>query len=177
MVENWKTVAGWPYEVSDLGNVRGRRGISKPMISHKGYLRVCLRNGESVKYVTIHSLVLTAFVGDRPPKYQGCHNDGDKTNNIVSNLKWGTGRENYDDKRRHGRAQECEAHGSSKLTADQVDEIRFAYATRWERYWGAKEFAKKYGVSQSTVERAARGVSWTALKSQQPAQADGKEKP
>lgn len=58
---------------------------------------------DSVRRVRpISSLVLEAFVGLRPPGLQTCHNDGDSTNDHLSNLRWDTPSENMWDKTRHG---------------------------------------------------------------------------
>lgn len=52
----------------------------------------------------VHVLVLEAF--DRPrPKGAVCrHLDGNPINNHLSNLAWGTHKENTEDRKRHGRA-------------------------------------------------------------------------
>lgn len=101
------------YEVSNLGQVRslsrpdswGRpvrgRALS-PDAGSGGHLRVKLtRNGVSRRFF-IHRLVLAAFVGPRPEGMEACHNDGNPTNNIVSNLRWDTKSANAQDRRRHG---------------------------------------------------------------------------
>lgn len=160
--EEWRTIGEWPlYEVSDHGKVRGPKGELKAVKTWKGYLRVPLRNGTERKMVTIHSLVLTAFVGPRPDGAHGCHSNGDKEDNRISNLRWGTASENYDDKRRHGTDQCGERHGRHKLSENEVIEIRKAYR-RGGRYWGVKSLARKFGVDPSTVERAAKGKSWAS---------------
>lgn len=51
----------------------------------------------------VHRLVLEAFVGPCPSGCEGCHYDGNPANNIVSNLRWDTTKNNCLDKRRHGR--------------------------------------------------------------------------
>lgn len=42
----------------------------------------------------VHRLVLTAFRGPCPTGKEGCHNDGDHTNNQLRNLRWDTHRNN-----------------------------------------------------------------------------------
>ena len=70
-----------------------------------GYARVQLHRtggGERGERHLVHRLVLTAFVG-APVSFdmQGCHRDGDRTNNALPNLRWGTQSDNWDDRRRH----------------------------------------------------------------------------
>lgn len=156
-----REIAGFPkYRVNELGEVFGPRGKLKPQITHKGYLRVCLRNGEVKRYAPIHTLVLEAFVGPRPDRHQGRHLSGDKTDNSLGNLCWGTGSENYDDKRKHGTDQSGERHGSAKLTWDQVQEIRAARASGPPN---TKALAEKYGVHRTVIQRVSRGMLWRAL--------------
>ncbi len=119
--EEWRTLPGWEnhYEVSNLGQVRS---VSR-VVMHSGYaittlprvlkihpdpksghLKVSLcRDGiESKRWV--HQLVLETFVGPMPQGLEGCHNDGDSSNNRVDNLRWDTHEENMRDARRHGTA-------------------------------------------------------------------------
>ena len=52
----------------------------------------------------VHTLVAQAFIGERPsPEHEVLHNDGDPWNNSVSNLRYGTTRENAQDRERHRR--------------------------------------------------------------------------
>jgi hypothetical protein len=87
------------YFVSDTGLVRGPRGIMSPeIVKRGGHSRVRIRG----KKHWVHHLVLQAF---GPPKPNGAitrHLDGDASNNAISNLAWGTPRENYDDIIKHG---------------------------------------------------------------------------
>lgn len=114
--ERWLPIPGHGgYEVSDHGRVRsldrkiqGKDGalrryrgrlLSPTLSGEDGRLAVALEYGaRAFTYV----LVLTAFVGPRPDGYDGCHDDGDVTNNHVSNLYWGTRSQNMLDKQRHG---------------------------------------------------------------------------
>uniref|UniRef100_A0A6C0KEQ7 HNH nuclease domain-containing protein n=1 Tax=viral metagenome TaxID=1070528 RepID=A0A6C0KEQ7_9ZZZZ len=67
----------------------------------KGYARVKLYNdGQSTK-LFVHRLVLYNFVGLPPPnKPEADHIDRDITNNNLSNLRWASRQENYQN--RHG---------------------------------------------------------------------------
>jgi len=55
------------------------------------------------KLVKVHRLVLLAFVGAPPKGMEACHYDGDPQNNNLSNLRWDTAKENWVDRKRHGR--------------------------------------------------------------------------
>lgn len=69
-----------------------------------GYRSVNLRigKGRSInRYV--HELVLYAFVGPRPsPDHEALHGNGDRADNRLDNLRWGTVLENAADRELHG---------------------------------------------------------------------------
>lgn len=162
----WRPIPGWEhYSVSSDGKVKGPYKFLKPQPDAQGYLCVCLSRGyKKQKLASVHSLVLTAFVGARPQGMHGCHINGIRTDNRVENLKWGTPSENERDKVAHGTILACESHPMSKLTAEQVREMRTAYAAaNGKRHWGCTEFARRFGVRATTVSLAARGIRWNHL--------------
>lgn len=140
--EVWKPVPEFEgiYEVSNMGRVR-RLSLASESVRRihphrnygprivggralrNGYLYVDLSINNKQTRWAIHSLVLTVFKGERPNGMYGCHNDGDKRNNSVENLRWDTPTENQKDRLKHGRHQFAEANGSSKLTNQQRRKI------------------------------------------------------
>ncbi len=88
------------YSINEQGEVFGPRSKLTPYSTQRGgHLRVRIRGS----HYPVHRLMLETFVGPRPEGYICRHLDGDPTNNHLSNLCWGTPRENYDDTIRHGR--------------------------------------------------------------------------
>lgn len=118
MTEEWRDIPGYEgyYQVSDLGNVRsldrwvaGPRGrdvfVPSRVISQKRngpYPQVGLFKDGTRRHLTTHVLVALVFIGARPEGMQVCHNDGDKQNNNVANLRYGTPRANGLDTVAHG---------------------------------------------------------------------------
>ena len=104
--EEWRPVVGFEgyYEVSNLGRVKtvarrmSNRGVPEKIRSQtelKGYHCVGLIKDGTHKTVKVHRIVAEAFIGSPPtPQHQVNHIDGDKGNNIVSNLEWATPQEN-----------------------------------------------------------------------------------
>lgn len=69
----------------------------------RNYLRVSLSKNGIIKGKFVHNLMLRAFVGLPPSdKHVGCHRDDDVFNNDLSNLYWGTQKENSADQMRNG---------------------------------------------------------------------------
>jgi hypothetical protein len=104
----WLPVPGHEggYEVSDDGQVRSLPGPWKAKQVHVMKLRKVRRywlvelDGATR---SVHSLMLEAFVGPRPDGLFALHNDDDRDNNTLSNLRWGTRSENGFDRVRNGR--------------------------------------------------------------------------
>ena len=86
---------------------------------------VIYRNGKAIGYL-IHRLICEAFHGPAPEgKKQVRHLDGNPENNKPENLAWGTGFENWADKKRHGRGYEGEKHPQAKLTNFEREAIKW----------------------------------------------------
>lgn len=99
-MEKWKPITGYDrYEVSDQGRIRGPRGVTAGAVGSRGYRQAYLRNPGQKQGTTrnVHVLVAEAFIGPRPPGLQVCHNDGNKNNNTLSNLRYDTPKANWQD--------------------------------------------------------------------------------
>lgn len=86
------------YEVSNLGRIRNIKTgkILIPCPSEKGYMMVCLRCiDDRSRNIKIHRIVAWHFVpGRTKARNEVNHEDGDKTHNWATNLKWCTRKEN-----------------------------------------------------------------------------------
>lgn len=115
MIEEWRPISGYrgSYEVSDLGRVRSldrinaqgrfaRGRILKTDAVTAGHLQVGLCRDGRKRNARVHRLVLLTFVGRPPSGTEGCHRDGDPTNNALTNLYWGTSSKNIHDQVAHG---------------------------------------------------------------------------
>lgn len=113
------------------------------------------------KGITVHRMVTAAFLGIRPRNLQVCHNDGNKQNNHISNLRYDTKTSNEGDKIRHGHSTSGEANNTTKLTSQQVFEIR-----RAARVLGAGsdlsqvDMARYFNVSPSTISLILKNKTW-----------------
>ncbi len=139
--ERWRkiSVIDAPYEASTLGRIRRlsiaseavrkihpRRNYEPRIITpvvNNGYRYVTLCLKGATKRMSVHAIVLSTFVGPRPDGFYGCHNNGNKADNRIENLRWDSPKSNQLDRVAHGNGQEGEKNGSVKLSDAQVVEI------------------------------------------------------
>lgn len=96
----------------------------------------------------IHRLVLITFKRKPKPYEQTRHLDGNKLNNHISNLEWGTELENYEDKLKHG--TQCVSGYDYNYLINQAKEIRELYKTG---KYNQSELAKKFNTSQGRISK------------------------
>jgi hypothetical protein len=160
----YRPLPGWPdYEVGSDGSVWSRKsrhpgGLARRLkpAKHNGYLVVglCRRGEQRPRYV--HRLVLEAFVGPRPAGTECRHLDGDRANNRLENLCWGTKLENAADALRHGTRIRGSASPTAKLTEGVASAIRKLEASGLPPW----DIAARFGVSERTVRQIWRRKSW-----------------
>jgi hypothetical protein len=178
ILERWLPIAGYEglYEVSDHGRVRsldrklpyadGRVCIWKGRILRQSfsagvYPKVALSKNCRQATRTVHRLVLETFVGPCPDGMEGCHNDGDPTNNHLSNLRWDTPLSNSDDKIRHGTTAKGSQSGPAVLTEESVLSIRARY--RRDPNNGRSNslsLANEFGVTRATIVTVVARRTW-----------------
>lgn len=115
----WAPIPGSDgYEVSEDGRLRAlarvvmrSNGNPLPLPDREIKTRPALGNGYlyarivfsgKKKSVFVHRAVAEAFIGPRPPGMLVLHNDGNKNNNHVGNLRYGTYTDNLNDAVKHG---------------------------------------------------------------------------
>lgn len=106
--ERWLPIPGFDgYEVSDLGRVMSYKSktprLLKLHLNTNGYIHAGIYRDAKMCFRTVHGLVALAFLGPRPDGLVIRHLDGDPTHNALSNICYGTHRENALDTVRHGR--------------------------------------------------------------------------
>lgn len=179
----WRALQGFSaYEVSDDGQVRRatdhwrlsalKAGHIVPQwlikrtfvkktgdITILGYMAVSIVPDGQRKPVNrlVHVLVANAFLPPRPsPKHQVAHCNGRRFENWAGNLRWATAAENQADRNEHGTSNRGSRHGMSKLTEDDVADIR----RRILSGQGVTAIARAYGVGHPTISNIKTGKTW-----------------
>ena len=166
MCEEWRSVEGWPYEVSNIGRVRRTKPASGTTVGRIlgdqqcwGYAGVLLRDGPGHKWwAQIHRLVASAWHGPPPhSKSVVNHLNGDSTDNRPENLEWTDRAGNNAHAAKMGLCAKGEAHGMAKLTKDEVRAIRSQYVPY---HVPARLLAEQYGVSEGAISCIVTGRNW-----------------
>lgn len=159
-------IPGFPdYYVTTEGRVFSRlnwRGYGvrevTPVDGAGGYLKVRLRapGGARVNRA-VHRLVAETFLGPRPADSQIRHLNGNRTDNRVDNLAWGTAAENAADRDTHGTTARGARNGYARLSEGDIPPIRALLRGSMSQ----REVARRYGVSQSAIYSINAGRTWS----------------
>lgn len=166
--EEWRQLAEFHgYAVSSLGRVMRSGGgagtraglVLKEQKDAHGYPMYALwingkRHGKKA-----HALVALAFLGPMPTGMEVAHNDGDRANPRLSNIRYATRKENHADKRRHGTHICGSKVPWSRLREGDVPVIRLMRASGLT----VQAIADKYNVHRETIGMLLRGKSWAWL--------------
>ncbi len=176
-LEIWKPIAGYEgmYEVSSLGRVksidRRVRTAFAPRVSRGAVMAGCAgderhyanvvlsKGGRSISYM-VHRLVLETFVGAPPDDMECRHLNGDRKDNRLANLCWGTRRENMADNVAHGKTTRGSRNGMARLGEDDVRAIRERAKTGDTH----EAIARDYGVARTAITRIANYTRWGHVK-------------
>jgi hypothetical protein len=178
MEEIWKDIPGYEgyYQASDMGRIKSvdrevsylsgknkvpRTDFHKSVIKSTrprkdGYHQVNLSKDSKKVCPLVHHIIAETFLGQRPFNLDVCHNNGNRDDNRLKNIRYDTRKNNFADELIHGTRPRGEKQGSSKLTEGQIYEILKDNRTQ-------KEIAKDYGIGQGHVSRIKRRVRWQHL--------------
>lgn len=164
-MELWKDVVGYEnyFKVSNFGTVLSKRTgkLLKQSITKSGYATIATkiggRNGKAVCF-KVHRLVAQAFISNPEGKLTVNHKDSNRLNNNVSNLEWMTQQENTKHGQDFGSIRYGLNRGKSKLTKEQVKEIRSNAKGLSQR-----ALAAEYAISKTMVYLIQQGQVLTSV--------------
>lgn len=171
MTERWRDVVGYEgmYDISTHGRLRSylrqrmrpmtQPAVLKPYVPKRtGYPMYLLSKGGQEKWRTAHSLVLESFVGPRPDGLECCHNDGDRRNAKLDNLRYDTRTANVRDCLKHGTLRtRANGHQWTKIPLSEIARIVDGDEP-------ATVLAKEYGVGYSAISSIRkRSGKWTKV--------------
>lgn len=164
MPEVWRSIPGYEdsYEASTEGRIRSidrmRRGPNGNPEIHRGkILRPYANSRCRYLYVTlsgrkkrmVHTLVAEAFLGPRPEGADVMHKNGQRGDNRLENLQYGSRAENLHDTYNYGGRMK-------KLSLDDVTEIRHRLLSG-DR---PTELAKEFGVHSAAIYHIRNGTAF-----------------
>lgn len=153
----WREIPNFKgWLINELGEVKDTKGnIIKPRSDGHGYAQL-----RKVTNLSVHRAVMLAF---KPEEKQVLvrHLDGNKHNNRLDNLAWGTHKENSDDMVRHGTAARSgesrrgEKNGCARLTETEVLDIRKRAETE-----SKASISRYYNVGETTIWNIVQRQRW-----------------
>lgn len=169
-IVTYRAIPGYPdYRAGDDGSVwssspgLGNRYAGKGwrlLKNRRGnYLSVALCRDGKATTKEIHRLVLESFVGPCPPRMEACHNNGNRHDNRLCNLRWDTRKNNHADKKSHGTHLWGSGIATSKLSMERAAELK-ARAVAGEP---AKSLAVEFGISARQIRAIRSGERWAGL--------------
>ena len=149
------------YFVSENGDVFRNEKQLKPSKDTGGYLGVNVCKNGIVKRFMIHRMVGECYLENENNLPEINHEDGNKSNNRYSNLKWTTSGDNKKHAYNNGLmiAPKGEKSKVSKLKNDDVIYIKKNYKFRDKKY-NISTLSKMFSVSTSTIKDIINNKTW-----------------
>lgn len=128
-------------------------------ISQVGYEVVSFSINNKTKTYYKHRLMLHAFNGPCPNNCEALHINGNRLDNRLENLRWGTRKENVADAIKHGTATIGANNGAAKLTVEMVKFIRKSKNIGIS----IEDLSNKFKVSITTIKRVMDGLTYKGV--------------
>ena len=187
MKEVWKDILGYEglYQVNECGNVKSlsrtitkgnityvtKDKILKQSVDSVGYPYVNLSDYKKQKTFRVHQLVAVAFLNHIPDKHKGLvidHIDGNKLNNIATNLQLITNKKNTSKDRKNKTSKytgvswhkqsnkwlaQFRENSSVKYlgTFETEEEARDAYNASQERMYSEEDLSKAFEAGHDSA--------------------------
>lgn len=163
--ERWLPIPSYEglYEASDFGRIRSLpRATTSGRILHpsprdkNGRLKVSLSKNGKIKYCDVAVLVAITFIGPHLPGQQVRHGPAGVKDNSVTNLCYGSAKDNQRDRLRDGTWPSGELNTRARLTWKIADECR----QRYENGERPTDLSREFGVTCSAISHIIHGRTW-----------------
>lgn len=176
MKEVWKDIAEYEglYQVSNMGRIRTlervvqfgsqqriiKPNIRKQKVKNGGYMFIQLAKNGKQKCFHVHRLVAYAFCDGYAAKLQVNHIDGNRRNNVCTNLEWCSRSENQKHAYRVLK-RECYMNGKyGSLSHRSKPIIQLSLNGEFIRNWDcAATVERELGISESNIRKCLYGKS------------------
>jgi hypothetical protein len=126
------------------------------MSNESGHLYVYLYDGHgNSKKVFVHHAVLNTFVGQRKEGMECRHLNGNPQDNSLNNLRWGTRKQNSNDRWRHGTMPIPHKSEFTKLNPKDIPKIR-----KMKGQKSSRKVAELFKTSHTTIQKIWRNERW-----------------
>lgn len=182
--EVWKDIKDYEgyYQVSNLGNIKSLdryvdhycrfNGKITPMLrkgrprkigsSPNGYSVICLRKlGNHPSHRSVHRVVCEAFIPNPSNLPQINHIDGNKKNNIVSNLEWCTPSENQFHAIRNGLTSSKIGESAPRAKLKEIEVLQIKEMLKTNKAY--TQISSQFKVTPGNIYRIDKKLSWKHL--------------
>lgn len=176
MQEIWKDIPNYEnlYQISNLGNVKSYSNskVLKTSPNSCGYYKVQLYKNKKSKMFYVHRLVAIAFIPNLENKSQINHIDGNKSNNVVSNLEWCTASENQLHAIKHNLRKSSPMLGRKGALSPRSKKImQYDKNGNFIKEWDSiSDASKAFGIKASCISnnlckrtKSSKGFIWDYL--------------
>lgn len=160
-IPNWDA-----YGISKCGaivrlkNAKGAK-VGKELKQHlhkkRKYLMVRLYQDKKAKSFDVHKLMAMTFLDYPKNGYQVCHNNGNRTDCRLENLRVDTVSGNQLDRSIHGTSNRGEGHGLNKYSLDTIKKIKKMLAQNDL----CANISKVTGINQTYIRSIKNGYKWS----------------
>jgi hypothetical protein len=134
---------------------RPRRMACNP--NKKGYMCTSVYHVNGKRHqIVIHRVVAAVFLGKRPENMEVCHNNDDKADNRLTNLRYDTHDANVVDRAKNNRNTSGVRNRHAKLTEADVLSIRVLK----KNGESMRKIARKFSMSEPQISNICNRVSW-----------------
>ena len=149
-IENWRLISGYDnYEISSHGRVRNNKTnrIMKTPTTINGYKNIGLSKDAELKTYNVHRLVAFAFLEKTDEDTDVDHINHDKSNNMVTNIRWVTTSQNC----RNASRRTDNQSGTSGV---HFDKSKNSWVASW--YNDEKQKSKSFSINKYGNEESKR---------------------